>query len=183
MKKYPAIKIIEISLNKCYSLIEENKDIEIMEKLGQAGKEWIKLLGFPIWCQNNNSREDIFIIPKHIQKWFISCNYVKKAIDEIIFIPQAYDLSSLDEHYNKEERKKIYMLKKRIKDLEEKLKKYEEEEEDEEDEENYSDIDDENDEEDNDQKGDDEEDEDEDEKSKNNNSKDKDAKDDMDIED
>jgi hypothetical protein len=108
VKKYQAIKIYEINLNYCYSLIEENKDIKIMEELGQEGREWIKLLSCPIWCQNYNSREDIYIIPKYTQKGFISCNFVKKAIEEIIYRPQAFDLSSVDEHYNKEERKNIF---------------------------------------------------------------------------
>ena len=180
MKKYQDIKIIEINLNYCYSLIEENKDVKIMEELGQEGKEWVKLISCPIWCQNYNSREDIYIIPKYTQKGFISCNFVKKAIEEIIYRPQAFDLSRVDEHYNKEERKKYFLMEKENKALKEKLKKYEKkEEEEEEDEDDCSDIDDENDEEDNEQKSDDEEDEDR----KNNNSKDEDAQDDMDIED
>ena len=177
VKKYQAIKIYEINLNYCYSLIEENKDIKIMEELGQEGREWIKLLSCPIWCQNYNSREDIYIIPKYTQKGFISCNSVKKAIEEIIYRPQAFDLSSVDEHYNKEERKKYFLMEKENKALKEKLKKYEKKEEEEEDEDDCSNIDDENDEEDNEQKSDDEEDEDR----KNNNSKDEDAQDDMDI--
>lgn len=180
-KKYQAIKIIEINLNYCCSLIEEDKDIEIMEELGQEGKEWIKLLSCPIWCQNNNLREDIYTIPKYTRKGFISCNYVKKAIEEIIFRPQPFDLSSVDEHYNKEERKKMYLMKKEIKELKEKLKKLQEKKD--ENEEDYSDSDDENDEEDDLRKSEGEEDEYEDEEIKNNNSKDGDDQDDMDIED
>ena len=51
VKQYQSIKLIEISLNYCMSLIEENKEIEILtgEKLGVDGKEWIKLLSLPIW--------------------------------------------------------------------------------------------------------------------------------------
>ena len=178
VKKYQTIKIIEINLNYCNSLIEENKDIEIIEELRKEGKEWIKLLSCPLWCQEYNFCEDIFIIPKYTQKGFISCNFVKKAIEEIIFRPpQAFDLSGVDEHYNKEKRKKFFLLEKEHKELKERLKKYEEEEdeENEEDEEDCSDIDDENNE--------DEEEEEEDEDSKNNNSKDEDAQGDMDIED
>ena len=186
VKKYQAIKIYEINLNYCYSLIEENKDIKIMEELGQEGREWIKLLSCPIWCQNYNSREDIYIIPKYTQKGFISCNFVKKAIEEIIYRPQGFDLSSVDEHYNKIERKKYFLMEKENKMLKEKLKKYEEKEKDDED--DCSDIDEESNEEDNDQKSDNEEDEEheedeEDEDSKNNNSKDENDQDDMDIED
>ena len=183
VKKYQEIKIIEINLNYCYSLIEEDEDIEIIEELGQEGKEWIKLLSCPIWCKNDDFREDIFILPKYTQKGFISCNCVKKAIEEIIFRPQAFDLSRVDEHYRKEERKKIFLLEEENKILKERLKKYEEkEEEEEEDEDDYSDFDDESNEEDDDQESDDEEEE-EDEDSKINNSKDDNGQDDMDIED
>ena len=184
MKKYQEIKIIEINLNHCYSLIKENKDIKIMEELGIEGKEWIKLLSVPLWCQKYDLNEDIYMIPKHTQKGFISCNYVKKAIEEIIYRPNVFDLSSVDEYHYKEERKEFYLMKKEIKTLKEKLKKYEEKEIEEE--EDYPDIDDENDKEDNDQKSDDEEeeeDEDEDEDRKSNKSKDEDAQNDMDIED
>jgi len=199
VKKYQEIKIIEINLNHCYSLIKENKDIKIFDELGQEGKEWIKLLSVPLWCQQYDLSEDIYVIPKHTQKGFISCNYVKKAIEEIIYRPNVFDLSSVDEYHNKEERKENYLLKKenkilkeKLKKSEEKLKKYEEKEK----EEDYPDIDDENDKEDNDQKSDDEEeeeeddededkdeDEDEDEDRKNNKSKDEDAQNYMDIED
>ena len=185
VKKFQDIKIIEINLNHCYSLIKENKDIKILEELGIEGKEWIKLLSVPLWCQKYDLSEDIYMIPKHTQKGFISCNYVKKAIEEIIYKPNVFDLSSVDEYHNKEERKEFYLMKKEIKTLKEKLKKYEEKEIEEE--EDYPDIDDENDKEDNDQKSDDEEeeeeDEDEDEDRKSNKSKDEDAQNDMDIED
>ena len=185
VKKFQDIKIIEINLNHCYSLIKENKDIKILEELGIEGKEWIKLLSVPLWCKKYDFSEDIYMIPKHTQKGFISCNYVKKAIEEIIYRPNpnVFDLSSVDEYHNKEERKEFYLLKKENKILKERLKKYEEKEE----EEDYPDIDDENDKEDNDQKSDDEEeeeeDEDEDEDRKSNKSKDEDAQNDMDIED
>ena len=164
-------------------MIEEDEDIEIIEELGQEGKEWIKLFSCPIWCKNDDFREDIYILPKYTQKWFISCNCVKKAIEEIIFRPQGFDLSRVDEHYRKEERKKIFLLEEENKILKERLKKYEEKEE-EEDEDDYSDFDDESNEEDDDQESDDEEEEeDEDENSKINNSKDDNGQDDMDIED
>ena len=67
-------------------------------------------------------------------------------------MPQGFDLSRVDEHYNKEERKKFFLLEKEHKELKEKLKKYEKEEEkEEENEEDYSDIDEENNEEDEDE--------------------------------
>ena len=73
VKQYQSIKLIEISLNYCMSLIEENKEIEILtgEKLGIDGKEWIKLLSLPIWCQADDINDDVFILPK-IKKKILS---------------------------------------------------------------------------------------------------------------
>ena len=119
------------------SLIEENKEIEILtgEKLGVDGKEWIKLLSLPIWCQADDINDDVFILPKIKKKNFISCKPLIKAIEEIIYKREPFDLSEVDEHYNREERKEYIKIKKEneeLKDrnryLEEKLKKFEEEE-------------------------------------------------------
>ena len=46
VKDFQSIKLIEISLNHCYSKIAENKDIIINgdEKLSVHGKEWLKFL-------------------------------------------------------------------------------------------------------------------------------------------
>ena len=166
VKQYQSIKLIEISLNYCMSLIEENKEIEILtgEKLGVDGKEWIKLLSLPIWCQADDIRDDVYILPKISKKNFISCKPLKKAIEEIIYKREPFDLSEVDEHYNREERKEYFKIKKEIEELknrnkylEDKLKEYEEnekgdscsveEEEDEIDDEEEEEIDEEGDEE------------------------------------
>ena len=137
VKQYQSIKLIEISLNYCMSLIEENKEIEILsgEKLGVDGKEWIKLLSLPIWCQADDINDDVFILPKIKKKNFISCKPLIKAIEEIIYKREPFDLSEVDEHYNREERKEYIKIKKENEELKnenkclvEKLKKFEEEE-------------------------------------------------------
>lgn len=67
VNNYEEIKLIEISLNHCCSLIKENKDIQVLnqEKLGQDGKEWIKLLNCPIWCDPDIENDEAFILPLH----------------------------------------------------------------------------------------------------------------------
>ena len=159
VKQYQSIKLIEISLNYCMSLIEENKEIEILtgEKLGVDGKEWIKLLSLPIWCQADDINDDVFILPKIKKKIYLlqafDKSYWRNILNHVIPPPKIHVFV---EHYNREERKEYIKRKKEneeLKDrnryLEEKLKKFEEEEkedssvDDEEDEE----IDDEEDEE------------------------------------
>ena len=95
-------------------MIEENKDIEIIngEKLVSDGKEWIKLLSLPLWCQTDDIHDDIYILPKITKKYFFSCQPVKKAINEIIYKRGIFDLSEVDEHYNREERKEYVKIKK-----------------------------------------------------------------------
>ena len=74
IKNYKSIKLIEINLNYCFYLIEENKDFILFngEKLDNEGKEWIKL----VCCS-------IYPIPK-VKKIFINVFLLKK-IGEIIY--------------------------------------------------------------------------------------------------
>lgn len=133
VKNLQSIKLVEINLNHCLSLIENNEDIKIIngEELGVAGKEWIKFLSIPLWCESD-LRDDVFVIPKYTKKNFISCRFIKKAISEIIYEKDALDLSEVDEHYNREERKENAQLKERVEYLEKRVKYYEEKEEDDE---------------------------------------------------
>ena len=154
VKNLQSIKLIEINLNHCLSLIDNNEDIKIIndEKLGIEGKEWIKFLSIPLWCQSY-LRDDVFVIPKYTKNKFISCKLIKKAISEIIYEKDAFDLSEVDEHYNREERKEFAQLKERVEFLEQRIKYYEEKEKD--DESVNDDDDDGNQEDDEDQKDDD----------------------------
>ena len=127
VKDLQSIKLVQINLNYCLSLIENNEDIKIIgdEKLGVPGKEWIKFLSIPLWC-DSDLRDDVFIIPKYSKKNFISCSFIKKAINEIIYENNPFDLSEIDEHYDREERKENAQLKERIEYLEQRVKYYEE---------------------------------------------------------
>ena len=170
-------------MNHCLSLIDHNEDIKIIndEKLGIEGKEWIKFLSIPLWCQSY-LRDDVFVIPNYTKKKFISCNLVKKAISEIIYEKNAFDLSEVDEHYNREERKENAKLKERVEFLEQRIKYYEEKEKDDEsvNDDDDDDDDDENQEDDDeDQKDEDNKDDDENQNADNQESNDDD---DMDIE-
>lgn len=123
VKDYHSIKLIEISLNYCYSIIEQNKVIKVIndEKLKIEGKEWIKLLSSPIWCKSDTIYEEVYILPKHTKKKFISCIFVKKAIDKIIYKKEAFDLSEIDDHYNREEEKEFVKMQKENKDLKKRI--------------------------------------------------------------
>ena len=131
VKEYKSMKLIEINLNYCSYLLQENKDIEIIngEILDTAGQEWIKLLSIPTWCDNNKINDEIFILPLVTQKNFFSCSFVRKAMDNILRNVEHIDLSDVDEHYDKIERKKYYKLKKHISELEQELKELKKEKE------------------------------------------------------
>ena len=151
-----SVKLIEINLNHCLSLIENNKDIKIIndEKMGVEGKEWIKFLSIPIWCQND-LRDDVFVIPQYTKQNFISCSFIKKAISEISYEKYHFDLSEIDERYDREERKECAKLKKENELLKQKIKELEDKKKgnklinDDNDDENQEDDDDEDEEDDN----------------------------------
>ena len=107
MKDFQSIKLIEISLNHCYSKIAENKDIIINgdEKLSVHGKEWLKFLSCPIWCKEDKNNKFCYLFPKHTKRNFFSCSLIKKAIEKILSSDSTFDLSEVDEYYNNRERK------------------------------------------------------------------------------
>jgi hypothetical protein len=107
VKDYQSIKLIEISLNHCYSKIAENKDIIINgdEKLSVHGKEWLKFLSCPIWCKADKNNKFSYLFPKHTKRNFFSCSLIKKAIEKILSSDSTFDLSEVDEYYNNRERK------------------------------------------------------------------------------
>ena len=107
VKDFQSIKLIEISLNHCYSKIAENKDIIINgdEKLSVHGKEWLKFLSCPIWCKEDKNNKFCYLFPKHTKRNFFSCSLIKKAIEKILSSDSTFDLSEVDEYYNNRERK------------------------------------------------------------------------------
>ena len=63
LTEYEKRKVIEIDLNYYYYLIENKKEISIVDKdktLNKKGKEWIKLLTMQIWCVNE---EEAYTFP------------------------------------------------------------------------------------------------------------------------
>ena len=129
MKDFHQIRLFEINLNYCNLLLKNNKDIEIIdgEVLDTPGREWIKMLCIPIWCDTDRINNSVYILPK-LNKKFIKCSLLRKAMDKITHKDQFFDLSNVDEHYNRIERKNYVKLQKEVKELRKKLKKYEEEE-------------------------------------------------------
>ena len=64
LTEYNDNTIIEIDLNHCYNLIENKKEIWILDKnkhLTKNGKEWIKLLTMQIWC--HHFQDEIYTFP------------------------------------------------------------------------------------------------------------------------
>ena len=61
---YDSHVVLEIDLNFCYKLIKEGKDITLTnQQLGYEGKEWLKLLTMPIWCDKKDIDKELFYFP------------------------------------------------------------------------------------------------------------------------
>ena len=144
-KDFQSIKLIEVNLNYCNSLLKNDEDIEIIdgEILDISGKEWIKMLCMPLWCKTVRNNENLYILPK-LNKQFIKCIYLRKAMEKIVYTNKHFDLSDVDEHYNRRERKEYAKMKEEIEELKKineklvkKIEKYEKE--DDEEDEDYDD--------------------------------------------
>ena len=127
MKDFRLMKLIEINLNYCNFLLQNNEEIEIIdgEVLDIPGREWIKMLCIPLWCKTDWINESVYILPK-LKKEFINCSFLRKTMNKIVHKNQPFDLSDIDEHYNRMERKNYVKLLKENKELRKKLKQYEE---------------------------------------------------------
>lgn len=127
-KEFQAIKLIEISLNYCNELLKNDEDIEIIEGeiLDNPGKEWIKMLCIPLWCETDRNNDSLFILPD-LKKTYFECKYLRKAMEKIVYKRELFDLSDVDEHYDKMERKEYAKMEKeniKLKDENAYLKKY-----------------------------------------------------------
>ena len=109
VRNYEYLKILEIDLNYCNSLIENGKNIAINndEILKEAGKEWLRLLDTPNWCKEDSFHRDVYIFPRFDKKKFFSCSCVRNAMKNIIFNYQDYNLSYVKEKHEREEKKFI----------------------------------------------------------------------------
>ena len=76
-------KIVEIDLKEEINKIYRGEDISINnKKIGNHGKEWLKLLGLRTWCPKRNNR---YILPKN---YILSNNtYFNQAISILSNIP------------------------------------------------------------------------------------------------
>ena len=61
LKIFDSHVVLQIDLNYCYKLIKEEKNIILTyQQLGNEGKEWLKLLTIPIWCDKKDDKELFF---------------------------------------------------------------------------------------------------------------------------
>lgn len=108
-------------------MIEEGEEIIINddeEKIDDEGKEWIKFLGMPCWCQRDDLKSDVFIIPEHNKKNFFVNKYVKNACDIIVKkLYGIFDKSHIDEKYEREEREEYEIMKEENVNIKKKNKK------------------------------------------------------------
>ena len=65
LTEYEKRKVIEIDLNYCYYLMENKKELWIVDKdntLSKKGKEWIKLLTMQFWCASEEGEKLTFFL-------------------------------------------------------------------------------------------------------------------------
>lgn len=65
LTEYENRKVIEIDLNYCNYLMENKKEICIVNKdkiLSKKGKEWIKLLTKQIWCASEKKKNLLLLL-------------------------------------------------------------------------------------------------------------------------
>ena len=84
---YEYLKILEIDLNFCNSLIENGKNIAINndEILKEAGKEWLRLLDTPNWCKEDSFHKDVYIFPRFDKKKIFLLFLCKKCYEKYNF--------------------------------------------------------------------------------------------------
>ena len=81
INKYELTTIIKIDFNYCYNLLEEKKEISILNsenKLKREGEEWIKYLTIPLWCDEFDN--GYYYFPNLYEENFIKNEYVIKAL-------------------------------------------------------------------------------------------------------
>ena len=115
-RTYGGLVLIEIDLNACLDLIEKGKDIIINnnEKIVEAGKEWIKLLTIPLWCDRDPNDSRNYIIPLYTRKKFFYNKNIKKALDELLIFFSSYTIENINEIYSREKRIKYAKLRHKI---------------------------------------------------------------------
>ena len=99
-----------------FDLIDEGKDVIINnnEKIVDAGKEWIKFLTIPLWCDRDLNDSKNYIIPLYTRKNFFCNKNIKKALDELVIFFSSYYIQNLNEIYSREKRIKYAKLRAKI---------------------------------------------------------------------
>ncbi len=80
IKTYNDITIIQIDLNYCYQLLENKKNIWIINPkniLGISGEEWIKYLTIPLWCY---CEDGFYLLPDISAKGFFKEECVRDSL-------------------------------------------------------------------------------------------------------
>lgn len=99
-----------------FDLIDEGKDVIINnnEKIVDAGKEWIKFLTIPLWCDRDLNDSKNYIIPLYTRKNFFCNKNIKKALDELVIFFSSYYIQNLNEIYSREKRIKYAKLRAKV---------------------------------------------------------------------
>ena len=104
IKKLDYLTIIQIDLNYVYHLLKEDKEIVILNKnyeIKKSGKEWIKYLTIPMWCDSYD--ENYYTIPDYSANNFIYEKNVKDAFNII----HKYDRNEYEEYLESINKDKI----------------------------------------------------------------------------
>ncbi len=104
IKKLDYLTIIQIDLNYVYHLLKEDKEIVILNKnyeIKKSGKEWIKYLTIPVWCDSYD--ENYYTIPDYSANNFIYEKNVKDAFNII----HKYDRNEYEEYLESLDKDKI----------------------------------------------------------------------------
>lgn len=104
IKKLDYLTIIQIDLNYVYHLLKEDKEIVILNKnyeIKKSGKEWIKYLTIPVWCDSYD--ENYYTIPDYSANNFIYEKNVKDAFNII----HKYDRNEYEEYLESINKDKI----------------------------------------------------------------------------
>ena len=86
---YDTHVVLEIDLNFCYRQIKEGDDITLTnQKLGNEGKEWLKLLTMSIWCDKKDINKELFLFPNINEMNF----YQEEVKNALIILSNVPDL-------------------------------------------------------------------------------------------
>lgn len=122
LKIFDSHVVLQIDLNYCYKLIKDEKDITLTyQQLGNEGKEWLKLLTIPIWCDKKDDKE-LFFFP-NLEEMNFYQEEVKKALIILSHHDPLYQIYVKEEENLKNELIEFNRLKENEKNLQNEIKK------------------------------------------------------------